>query len=221
MYKSALILLILISSVQGCSMLHLDHAKKDIPPRPIIEEQDTPFVFQQAYQTEGLYATQVYLENQNDFVEIASSIQYVWWTPFATENVFTVVKPTDSESTTINNGDSPAMVKNMPATPLIMNEMQNACAMIYCDGHKETCGAIQTCNGKVCDEKKRNEYSCMNESCSQVKAKTIIEVAKGEIKCSKYPERYICPQSTACKLKPTKNEKVSLKVARKLFAGEK
>ena len=52
----AYLLIALTTALQGCSVL--GPRPSDIPQRPIMEEQDTPFVFKQAYQTEGLYSTQ-------------------------------------------------------------------------------------------------------------------------------------------------------------------
>lgn len=237
MFKTAFTLLTLIACLQGCTMLRMEYGKQDIPARPIIEEQDTPFVFKQAYQTEGLYATQVYLENQNDFVDIAPSVQYVWWTPSASEDVFAVIEAPAQAQTledAVDAQNAPASdkaqdseteaddksVKTMPAPPILSTQPAYQCAMIYCDGHDTPCGAIRTCDGNVCDAKKRDEYTCLDELCTKVQAKTIIEVAKGEIKCPEFPERYMCSQSTDCKFKPLPDGTVSIKDAQKLFAGE-
>lgn len=223
MHKSTLLFIVISLGLQGCSVLK-PHVK-DLPPRPIMEEQDTPFVFKQGYQTEGLYSTQVLVETPNDFVDIQSSVQYVWWSPSASLNVFAEIKseepptmPEEAETETKPQALGTQASHEPPVTPINPTTTAFVCAMIMCDGSETPCGAIELCDGQVCDEDKRSEYDCMNETCSQVHAKTSIEVAKGDIKCPDFPERFMCPQKTECKFAPEHTDgTVSIKAAQRLF----
>ena len=209
MIKSVFVFFALCLSLQGCSMMK-DANVKDIPQRPIVEEQDTPFVFKEAYQQQGLYSTQTRVVNDNDFVDIEPSMQYVWWTPTAAMDIY---KPTSNSK---NEADNSANT-----TPILSNDIKQACATIICSDSSEVCGSIAICDGKICDESKENEYSCMLDSCETVKALHKIEVAKGETQCAHYPERDICPQMTACKSSSSKGlSKVTMKQATRLLWEE-
>lgn len=229
----AYLLIALTTALQGCSVL--GPRPSDIPQRPIMEEQDTPFVFKQAYQTEGLYSTQIYMAPDNDFVDIAPSVQYVWWSPSASSDVFTPARRLDDdtddtadevveEQVTVaapepdseSNGDED---EELPVTQITGSRPEFDCATIICDQRDSgPCGVIQVCNGQVCEADKRDEYTCLDDACSEVQAKTIIEVAKGEVLCHKFPERYMCPQMTNCKATPPIGENtVSIEAAQKLF----
>ena len=223
----AYLLIALTTALQGCSVL--GPRPSDIPQRPIMEEQDTPFVFKQAYQTEGLYSTQIYMAPDNDFVDIAPSVQYVWWSPSASSDVYTPARRIDdieesadeaveeqgtvaaTEPDSEINGDDE---EELPVTQITGSRPEFDCATIICDPRDSgPCGVIQVCNGQVCEAGKRDEYTCLDDACSEVQAKT-----KGEVLCHKFPERYMCPQMTTCKATPPIGDNtVSIEAAQKLF----
>ena len=212
MTRSVFVLFTLCFTLQGCSMITGAHVK-DIPQRPIVEEQDTPFVFKEAYQQEGLHSTQAHIVNDNDFVDIKASMQYVWWTPTASLDVFKT--PSD------NQNDIDPKTPKAHTTPLLREGTNQSCAEIICPDSSDLCGSIATCNGQVCDEAKRNEYNCTDDKCETVKALHSIEVAKGETRCEQYPERDICPEMTACKKEFNQvSPKVSLRQASRLLWSE-
>ncbi|MAI65715.1 MAG: hypothetical protein CL600_12735 [Alteromonas sp.] len=212
MTRSVFVLFTLCLTLQGCSMMKGAHVK-DIPQRPIVEEQDTPFVFKEAYQQEGLHSTQTHVVNDNDFVDIEASMQYVWWTPSASLDVF------NSPAVDQNNTGVQAPVAH--TTPLLSKDTNQSCAEIICPDSSDSCGSIAICDGQVCSEAKRNEYTCTDDKCETVKALHSIEVAKGETGCDRYPERDICPEMTACKKEFNQaSTKVSMKQARRLLWEE-
>lgn len=212
MTRSVFVLFTLCLTMQGCSIMQGAHVK-DIPQRPIVEEQDTPFVFKEAYQQEGLHSTQVHIVNDNDFVDIEASMQYVWWTPSASLDVFNT--PVDKKS------NSEQLKPTANTTPLLSTDINHSCAEIICPDSSGTCGSISTCDGQVCEESKRDEYTCLDENCKSVKALRSIEVAKGETLCEQYPERDFCPEMTACKSAfNTSPSDISIKQASRLIWEE-
>ena len=212
MIRSVFVLFTLYLTLQGCSMIKGAHVK-NIPQRPIVEEQDTPFVFKEAYQQEGLHSTQAHIVNDNDFVNIEASMQYVWWTPTASLDVFT--------SPALKQSDTDVKASTAHTTPLLSKGNSQACAEIICPDSSDSCGSIATCDGQICDDAKRNEYTCADDKCESVNALHNIEVAKGETRCEQYPERDICPEMTACKKERNQaSSNVSMEQARRLLWDE-
>ena len=222
--KFRILSLISITLLSACSQTPF---VADIPPRPIVEEQDTPFAFKQAYQVDGLYSTQMVVTNDNDFVDIEASEQYVWWPAQATSDLTAGVRVGEvaQHDDDDENGAADSGATVMPATPLkVHGEVAmiegNACGQILCE-QGEPCGAIFICDGQICNDMKRDDYKCLDDACSTMQALHIIEVAKGESACSHYPERDICPQYSACKQKMKgARTRVSVEVVEALIDSE-
>lgn len=225
MSKRAATFLTSIIVLQGCVMLNERHVQ-DIPQRPIVEEQDTPFVFKEAYQKEGLYSTQTHVETPNDFVDIAASTEYVWWFPTASTDVYSASidmqePPLESDSQDAQPTQPAAAKNTLPAhTTSLVKALDVTCADIFCLDSNTRCGTIEVCSGALCDEAKQAEYQCQDEHCSQVTASMSINVAKGESLCDKYPERDVCPQSTVCKQMDLDKSGVTLNQAKRLAFKE-
>lgn len=181
---------------------------KDIPFPDVTKEQDTPFVFKERYQTQDLPLTSMTVIHANDFVNIESSTEYVFWEN-TSSTVFSVHegKAKDELPLSANTPSDTPIAK--PAMPFLAPDSVKAdsqlpptgasrCVPIFCNSNR--CGSIKVCGEQPCEITKSQTYHCDKEKC-HLKTDTPMSSSKGEIECSQYPELDLCPNQTACTVK--------------------
>lgn len=194
-----------ITLLSGCANNHY----QDLPHPTITQEQDTPFIFKERYQTIDTELTSVRVEHQSDFVTIESTDEYVFWFPSKSTQV-------SSEQLNANEKNSDSVINEHSDTtrglmalediilpnhrinqPVTSNPLATSqCKPILCDG--SVCGDIAVCGDKPCDVSLHGKYACSSNSCEMIAANPT-DVAKGEAECGEFAQLDICPIETACK----------------------
>jgi hypothetical protein len=208
--KVGLFILTIAAFITGCASKQA-FVETDYP---VIEEQDTPFIFKQAYQHTGAVVTQTSLPVASDFVVIAESEQYVFWRPVAQQALIVepvtdtasdvtddkVERPTEDAEIAPQEADNE--VKDTLDSSLIVRDdeiVSGECTKILCNDESH-CGNIEKCGTAPCDSSFTGSYACVGEGCSAFSV-DYEPTAKANPDCQKHPHLFECPTMTSCKEK--------------------
>lgn len=182
---------------------------KDLPHPPITQEQDTPFIFKERYQTVDTELTTARINHQSDFVLIESTDEIVFWHPTSSIGNVTpsVIATIHSESvssvkddladTTADTSNPDSVGESKPttyaATPVVSTTQ---CKPVLCDG--VVCGDVAVCGDQPCDPSLHDTYACTDDTCNLIVTHPS-DIAKGDGQCAGFSQLDTCPIDTECK----------------------